>query len=101
DTQDGSMTGEPLGITGPVHSVAFSPDGQILAAAGLNTDIRLCDTRTFKEKLKLPLGPGAVGSVNAIAFSPDGQTLAVATTSYDAGLTLCDLPSIPPFRVSG
>ena len=61
------------GHSGPVFSVAFSPDGKILAAAG-DTSMRLWDMATRR-----PTGhrlTGSTGGVSSVAFSPDGKTLA-------------------------
>jgi WD40 repeat protein len=61
------------GHSGPVFSVAFSPDGKILAGAG-DTSMRLWDMATRR-----PIGhrlTGSTGGVISVAFSPDGKTLA-------------------------
>ena len=55
-------------------SVAFSPNGKILASAGYDKSIKLWDVATGK-KLATLQGIEAVWSV---AFSPDGKTLASA-----------------------
>src|SRR5262245_38141391 len=66
--------GKPLrGAGGTVHSVAFSPNGRILAA-GSDEGIRLWRVRTGK-----PLGGRfdvQKGIIRGVAFSPDGKTLA-------------------------
>ncbi|MEM7116074.1 MAG: BTAD domain-containing putative transcriptional regulator [Chloroflexota bacterium] len=64
---------------GNVHAMAFSPDGQILAAGTKEGVVRLWQrrdgqlTRTFDTGGK---------SVWALEYSPDGQTLAVASTDH-------------------
>jgi WD40 repeat protein len=61
------------GHTRAVLSVSFSPDGKILAAAGLRNIIPW-DLKTQK-----PLGPPLTGHkywVDSLAFSPDGKVLA-------------------------
>ncbi|WP_203031320.1 WD40 repeat domain-containing protein [Frankia nepalensis] len=96
-------------------SVAYSPDGQVLAAAGGNSStyvpisegnnsVYLWDVMDEAEprQLSMPLA-GHGGEIKAIAFSPDGKT--VASASYDKSIVLWDLSgaglpvrvgSIPP-----
>ena len=61
------------GHSGPVFSVAFSPDGKTLAGAG-DTSLRLWVVATRR-----PIGhpfTGPTGGIISVAFSPDGKTLA-------------------------
>ncbi|MFD7639273.1 hypothetical protein ACFV4P_01335 [Kitasatospora sp. NPDC059795] len=75
------------GDTGPVGTVAYSPDGRTMAT-GLNTGatVRLWDVtdpgRPTPLGLPLPEDP-AVDSIRSVAFSPDGRTLAVGGHSGD------------------
>ena len=69
-------TGEELrvpGYTDFVRSIAFSPDGTILAGASNDAAIYLWDAHTGKQK-RILTGTGA--SVTRVLFSSDGQTLA-------------------------
>jgi roadblock/LC7 domain-containing protein len=65
---------------GKVFSVAFSPDGKILAAGAWDGSIRLWDVATSKE---LRQCVGHTGWIKALAFSPDGQMLASAGKDRD------------------
>jgi WD40 repeat protein len=57
--------------TAPVDCLAFSPDGQMLAA-NFNDVIKVWDAASGEERLKLT----APSAVNALAWSPDGKFLA-------------------------
>jgi WD40 repeat protein len=68
--QAGSM---PRGSTGPIQSVAFSPDGKTLATGWDDNNVRLWDVASRRE---VALLRKHTEGVTAVAFSPDGKTLA-------------------------
>jgi hypothetical protein len=76
---------------GSIRSVAYSPDGQLLAAAiapwGNGRTLRIWDMRT-REPMEL-LGEMPSGSGSSVAFSPDGRWL--ATTASDGVGRLWDV----------
>lgn len=68
-----------------VLAVAWSPDGELLATAGLDGAIRLSHVRTGKEKSTLR----GRSWIAAVSFSPDGKTLASA--GKDSTISLWDV----------
>ncbi len=80
---DGSRLRTLEGLTSDVLSVAFSPDGQIVAAGGYNEGVKLWQANdgTLLHDL-----PGHTFHVLSVAFSPDGQMLASASDDYTVKL---------------
>jgi WD40 repeat protein len=81
------MTGQRLfslhGHTGPIWSVAFSPDGRTIASAGQDGIVRLWDGKTGMDPLALLVHQD---QVNALVFSLDGKIL--ASGSHDRTVKL-------------
>jgi WD40 repeat protein len=69
-----------------VRSVAFSPDGKVVASGSQKNTIRLWDVETGEE---LKVLTGHTGAVVGLCFSPDGKTL--ASSSWDRSIRLWDV----------
>ena len=76
------------GHAGWVTSVAFSPDGQLLASGGADGTTKLWAVQS-REVLRTLSGPTADGI--AVAFSPDGNLL--ASTCVDGTVNMWALQS--------
>ena len=74
------------GNTDNVISVAFSPDGKILATSSKDSTVRVWDAVIGELKRELT---GQKGRVDSVAFSPDGKTLLSA--SYARSIYLWDV----------
>ena len=72
------------GLAGAIHSVAFSPNGKLLAWGDNQFAITLWDIAADRVKARLK---GHAGTIRAVTFSPDGKTLASAGFDYKKGGT--------------
>jgi WD40 repeat protein/serine/threonine protein kinase len=74
----------------PLETVAISPDGKRLAAAGWGGDIKILSIETGKEVAAIPTGGGYVF---ALAFSPDGKRIAAGTNAKPDFISIWDAAS--------
>ncbi len=97
DIASGERVARLVGEAGWFKTLAFSPDGSLLAAGALEPvwrvapqEVRLYDTTTWRLQRRLMERAG----IEAVAFSPGGQTLAVA--GWSRVVSLYDLPTQKP-----
>jgi WD40 repeat protein len=85
DTATGALQQTIESHSGPVYSVAFSPNSQLLATGSRDRTVRLWDTATGTLQHTLE---GHSDSVDSVAFSPNGRVL--ASSSNDKIVRLWD-----------
>ncbi|MGH7194064.1 MAG: WD40 repeat domain-containing protein, partial [Candidatus Saccharimonadales bacterium] len=79
------------GKDAPVYSVAFSPDGASVAAAGLDKTVHLWDVGSAAVKLTLT---GHPDHIYHVAFNPSGTRL--LSVGYGGNLMIWDLAAGKP-----
>jgi len=68
-----------------VNSIAYSPDGRLLASGSSDRTVRIWDTRTGEEIMSPLRSCG--GSVTSVAFAqPDNALLRAVDTSWRFGI---------------
>ncbi|MHB8900944.1 MAG: WD40 repeat domain-containing protein, partial [Thermoguttaceae bacterium] len=72
------------GAAGSLRVVAFSPDGQRVAAGGSDLKIHVWDLASGREPLSVPTDEVHIESISALAWSPCGTMIA---SSCDGGLS--------------
>jgi WD40 repeat protein len=70
-------------LPGPVHGISYSPDGKMLAVAGVNGELRLFNSKDGKRIATLK---GHEGAVFSVAFHP--QTNWVASGGFDGKIRI-------------
>jgi WD40 repeat protein len=93
------VTGAPLfSIPRRFAVAAFSPDGQLIAAAGMGSSLTIYSVATGQVVRTLPLPDGYPSTLE---FSPDGSRLALGTRSItlsnNAVIAMLDLNTGRPF----
>ena len=76
------------GHASDILSIAYSPNGHLLATAGTDQTIRLWDPEIGRD---LKILRGHLGAVHALAFSPNGTLL--ASGSADTSIRIWDIAS--------
>jgi hypothetical protein len=100
DVATGKMLTEFKGMNGFIHSVAFSPDGKLLAAGGhIGKEINEIVLWDVAKKEKRATLTGHRGPVGAVAFSHNGKLLASAGGGRNDGeLRLWDVKTMQEIR---
>jgi WD40 repeat protein len=83
-----------------VDSIAFRPDGGLLASAHGDWTVNLWETKSGKQVQKLPAGQTIATGSQAVMFAPDGKVLATAGWN-DGNVRLWDIGTGKMIRAFG
>jgi WD40 repeat protein len=89
DVNTGAVRSRLPGHRFGINQLAFSPDGRLLASAGVDRCIKVWDLATGRTLKTLK---DDVGYVKSVAFSRDGSWLAFAGNDEKVGRWALDLP---------
>ena len=99
DNKENSFVREFEHMASPIHAIAFSPDGSLIACGGESGEVRIFKTENGQRGAQ---NKGDHGPVFAMAFSSDGKQL--ATGGYDGkirfhdaatGIVAKEFPAVP------
>ena len=83
DDKEQSFVREFEHMASPIHAIAFSPDGTLIACGGESGEVRILKTENGQRSAQIK---GDHGPVFALAFTADGKQLAAA--GYDGRIRL-------------
>ncbi|MFD4689139.1 TIR domain-containing protein [Streptomyces sp. NPDC058463] len=63
---------------GPVDTVAFSPDGRLLATGGADGEVRLLEVTSGNRLKQLAVSSAATGTAETLVFTPAGKLIVIA-----------------------